>query len=74
MTTSSLGGARCLLTFIDDFSYLLWVYIIHSEDEVFNKFKEQNHCGKLKRAYVAKCGIIVIKEKTREALQIVESL
>jgi hypothetical protein len=40
MATSSLGGAKYFLTFIDDFSWFLWVYTIKSKDEVFAKFQE----------------------------------
>jgi hypothetical protein len=34
MTTPSLGGAKYLLTFIDDCSRFLWMYTIQSKHEV----------------------------------------
>ena len=40
MRTPSLGGARYFVTFIDDFSRKVWVYIIKAKSECFAKFKE----------------------------------
>lgn len=37
---TSKGGARYMLTFIDDFSRKVWVYTIKSKDEVFSYFKQ----------------------------------
>ncbi|KAH9648425.1 retrovirus-related pol polyprotein from transposon TNT 1-94-like protein [Citrus sinensis] len=37
---SSHGGARYFLTFIDDFSRKLWVYILKHKSEALDKFKE----------------------------------
>ena len=37
--TPSLGGARYVLTFIDDYSKRICVYFLKKE-EVFHKFKE----------------------------------
>lgn len=34
------GGAKYFLTFIDDFSRKLWVYMLKTKDEVFNRFVE----------------------------------
>lgn len=38
--TKSMGGCRFFLIFIDDFCRRVWVYIIKSKDEVFQKFRE----------------------------------
>ncbi|KAE8732732.1 hypothetical protein F3Y22_tig00001750pilonHSYRG00022 [Hibiscus syriacus] len=38
-TTSSLGGSRYYVTFIDDFSRKVWVYFLKQKSEVFEKFK-----------------------------------
>ena len=39
MNPTSKGGARYILTFINDFSRKIWVYFLKQKDEVFNKFK-----------------------------------
>ena len=49
--TPSLGGARYVLTFIDDYSRRIWVYFLQRKEEVFHKFKEfkvliENQSGK----------------------------
>ncbi|KAG9442249.1 hypothetical protein H6P81_018103 [Aristolochia fimbriata] len=36
----SKGGARYLLTFIDDFSRKVWVYFLKSKSDVFTNFKQ----------------------------------
>lgn len=36
----SKGGARYMLTFIDDYSKKVWIYVLRSKDEVFNHFKQ----------------------------------
>jgi transposase InsO family protein len=38
--TASIGGARYFLTFIDDFSSKIWVYVLKSKSEVLARFKE----------------------------------
>ena len=38
--TISLGRAKYFLSFIDDYSRMVWVYILKSKDEVFEKFKQ----------------------------------
>uniref|UniRef100_A0A1Y1KIF8 Integrase catalytic domain-containing protein n=1 Tax=Photinus pyralis TaxID=7054 RepID=A0A1Y1KIF8_PHOPY len=40
METTSLGGARYFLTFIDDYSRMCFIYFIKTKDETFSKFKE----------------------------------
>jgi len=40
MEEPSLGGARYILTFIDDFSNKVFVYFLKAKSEVFDKFKE----------------------------------
>ncbi len=42
MTSTSLGGARYFVTYIDDFSRKVWVYLLKSRGECFEKFKEFN--------------------------------
>lgn len=39
-STTSLGGSRYFLTFIDDCSRRMFVYFLKSKDEVFDKFVE----------------------------------
>jgi len=39
MKTTSRGGARYFVTFIDDFSRKTHVYLLKAKGEVFNKFK-----------------------------------
>ncbi|KAH9684927.1 hypothetical protein KPL70_013734 [Citrus sinensis] len=36
---TSLGGCKFFLTFIDDFSRMVWVYALKTKDEVLEKFK-----------------------------------
>ena len=36
----SHGGGRYMLTFIDDYSRKVWVYILKHKNNVFGKFKE----------------------------------
>ncbi|KAH9681219.1 hypothetical protein KPL71_026889 [Citrus sinensis] len=36
---TSLGGCKIFLTFIDDFSRMVWVYALKSKDEVLERFK-----------------------------------
>ena len=40
VSTPSLGGKNYFVTFIDDFSRYVWVYVIRTKDEVFSKFVE----------------------------------
>jgi transposase InsO family protein len=39
MNPPSKGGAKYILTFIDDFSRKFWVYFLKQKDEVFSKFE-----------------------------------
>ena len=36
----SHGGRRHMLTFIDDYSRKVWVYILKHKNDVFGKFKQ----------------------------------
>ena len=36
----SHGGARYFVTFVDDYSRKIWVYVMQEKSEVFAKFKE----------------------------------
>ncbi|KAH9716107.1 Integrase catalytic domain-containing protein [Citrus sinensis] len=38
--TVSLGGAKYFLSFIDDYSRMVWVYVLKGKDEVFERFKQ----------------------------------
>lgn len=40
MTEKSLGGASYFVTFIDDHSRKVWVFLLKSKDQVFDAFKE----------------------------------
>jgi transposase InsO family protein len=40
MRTTSFGGAKYFLTFIDDFSRKVWVYSLRLKSEVLERFKE----------------------------------
>ncbi len=40
MRTTSLGGARYFVTYIDDLSRKVWVYLLKSKGECLEKFKE----------------------------------
>lgn len=40
METTSLGGAKYFLTFIDDYSRMCFVYFLKTKDEAFSKFKD----------------------------------
>ena len=51
MSTTSLGGSRYYVTFIDDYTRYTTVYFLKTKDEVLEKFKEFhnftiNHTGK----------------------------
>ena len=37
---TSIGGGKYLLTFIDDFSKKVWVYILKFKDETFACFRQ----------------------------------
>ena len=37
---TSFGGGKYLLTFVDDFSRKVWVYILKSKDETFTRFRQ----------------------------------
>ena len=37
---TSIGGGKYLLTFVDDFSRKVWVYILKSKDETFARFRQ----------------------------------
>lgn len=47
----SIGGSSYFLSIIDDYSRRVWVYILKSKDQVFEKFIKwknlvENQCGK----------------------------
>jgi len=54
MIVPSLGNFFYYVTLIDDYSRKIWIYLLKSKDEVFNKFQEfkasvENHtCKKIK--------------------------
>ena len=40
ISEKSIGGAQYFLTFTDDKSRYSWVYMLHTKDQVFNRFRE----------------------------------
>lgn len=40
INTKSLSGAEYFLTFIDDKTHYMWVYVLKRKSEVFEKFLE----------------------------------
>ena len=40
ISPSSIGGGNYFLTFIDEATYYVWIYILHTKDQVFQKFQE----------------------------------
>ncbi|MCO5559909.1 hypothetical protein L7F22_013513 [Adiantum nelumboides] len=40
MPTKSMGGACCFVSFVDDHSRKIWVYLLKSKDEAFAAFKK----------------------------------
>ena len=51
MSTPSLSGGLYFLSFIDDYSRYVWIYILKRKDQVFEKFCEwkslvENSCGR----------------------------
>ena len=41
MKTTSIGGRRYFLTFINNFSKKVWMFVVKSKREVFGKFVER---------------------------------
>ena len=39
----SLGGSRCFVSFIDDYSRHTWMYLIERKSEVFDSFRNLKH-------------------------------
>jgi hypothetical protein len=40
MKTTSMGSARYLVNFIDNFSWNVWLYVLKTKGDCFEKFKE----------------------------------
>ena len=40
MSVRSMGGAKYFVTFIDDFSRKVWVYVLKTKDQVLSVFKQ----------------------------------
>jgi hypothetical protein len=40
MKKESIGGIFYFLTFMDDFSWKIWIYFLRHKSETFAKFKE----------------------------------
>lgn len=55
METQSIGKAKFLLTFIDDYTRKIFVYFIHSKSDVFEKFKEFKNFVEKQRESSIKC-------------------
>jgi hypothetical protein len=43
MPVKYLGGSLYYVTFIDEYSRKMWLYLLKSKDEVFNKFQEDQY-------------------------------
>ena len=46
MGAKSLGGAEYFLTFMDDNTHYVWIYVLKHKDEVFGKFLEWKALGR----------------------------
>ena len=51
MSTNARGGYEYFITFIDDYSWYRYIYLMHHKSKAFEKFKEfkakvKNHHGK----------------------------
>jgi hypothetical protein len=55
MGTTSHGGARYFLTFIDDFSRKIHVYLLKAKGEAFEKFKQTRRWWRTKLVTKSKC-------------------
>uniref|UniRef100_A0A5S6Q707 Integrase catalytic domain-containing protein n=1 Tax=Trichuris muris TaxID=70415 RepID=A0A5S6Q707_TRIMR len=55
MQVRSVGGARCFIIFIDDFSHKSFVYFLKSKDEALKKFKEFEAFVERKTSTKVKC-------------------
>jgi 5'-3' exoribonuclease 2 len=40
MSVRSMGGEKYFVTFIDDFSRKVWVYVLRTNDQVLSVFKQ----------------------------------
>jgi len=63
----SLGGKRYMLTFVDDFSRIVWVYFLRLKNETFPMFK------KFKALVENQIGRKIKKLRTDNGLEFVES-
>ena len=55
VSTASFSGCYYFLTFIDDFSNYVWLYVFKSKDEVFQRFKEFKYSVEKETGYEIKC-------------------
>ena len=51
----SMGGAKYLVTFIDDYSRRCWVYLIKKKSDVFSVFKQYKAWVELESGKRIKC-------------------
>ncbi len=68
MKTTSRGGARYFVTFIDDFSRKIHVYLLGAKGEVFDKFKEykalvENQIGMKIKTFQSDNGVEFVSKK-----------
>ena len=54
MKTLSFGGTKYFVTFIDDFSKKMWVYILKSKDQLLNKLEEWKAMVKIQTSHKVK--------------------
>lgn len=52
---SSLGGAKFFVTFLDDYTRKVWIYLMANKSEVFSKFKVFKALFENQRSHKIKC-------------------
>ena len=55
VSTASFSGCYYFLTFINDISNYVWLYVLKSKDEVFQRFKEFKSSVEKETGYEIKC-------------------
>lgn len=55
VSSPSFSGCQYFLTFIDDYTHYVWVYVLKTKDQVFDKFKEFKSCVENQTGFKIKC-------------------
>ena len=55
VSTASFSGCYYFLTFIDDFTNFVWIYVLKTKNQVFDKFKEFKGIAEKQTGYDIKC-------------------